>query len=144
LQPKTLKPKFLFVGEAPSKLANRINASWRTGQLSAKVLHDALRAMGIDPVQHKYINLWADYEGRPRVGQQYPYEYIWRAYGEGYTIVAMGQKVHKALGSGKTLLQTIPHLTIVHPAARGKIRLRANYQAHVKEVLTSKGVRRVA
>jgi hypothetical protein len=143
LNPKPLLPKFVFVGEAPSKLARRIGANWRTGQLAAKVLHDALRAMRIDPAQQKYINLWADRLGRPRLTRDYPYEYIWRAYGDGYTIVAMGQKVHKALGNEETILQTIPHLTIVHPAARGKIRLRANYQAHVKEVLTSKGVRRV-
>lgn len=139
-----MNSKFLFVGEEPSELAKKIGANWRNGRLAAKVLHEALRAMGIDPAQQKYINLWADYKGKPRITEDYPYEYIWRAYGDGFTIVAMGQKVHKALGCEKTILQTIPHLTIVHPAARGKIRLRANYQAHVKEVLTSDKVRRSA
>lgn len=45
-------------------------------------------------------------------------------------IVAMGVRV-------RTTLQRhgIPHLAVVHPAARGTIRRRACYQAHVRSVL---------
>ena len=50
--------KLLFVGERPSHRAAKIGATWQNGKLAAKQLHDALRALNIDPAKHEYINLW--------------------------------------------------------------------------------------
>lgn len=50
----------LFIGECRSLTAKRKNWTWRDGRLAAKPLFEALRAMGVDPAQHDYVNLWTD------------------------------------------------------------------------------------
>lgn len=50
---------------------------------------------------------------------------------DGHTIVALGQKVSRALSKRR-----IAHLRLVHPAARGPIRKKAHYQEHVVAQLT--------
>ena len=49
---------------------------------------------------------------------------------EGLPIVGMGRLVQRTLERAG-----VPHLRLVHPAARGAIRARAAYQAHVAAVL---------
>ncbi len=52
---------------------------------------------------------------------------------QGWTIVALGRRVQKQLDySG------IHHLRMVHPAARGSIRARDAYHAHVADVLAGR------
>lgn len=54
-----------------------------------------------------------------------------RAHRDGLTVVAMGRKAAAVLvGWG------VPHLTIVHPAARGRIRKKERYAAHVRTALS--------
>jgi hypothetical protein len=48
----------------------------------------------------------------------------------GAVVVALGRLVERELSRRR-----IPHRTMVHPAARGKIRKRERYVEHVREVL---------
>lgn len=125
--------KLLFVGERPSRQAAKIGATWQNGKLAAKQLHDALRALNIDPACQRYINLWHT----PGTGPIQEYVdtsalvYIAKSIQEGWTIIGMGQLVSRALTE-----QGITHLLIVHPAARGAIRKKERYTAHVGSVLS--------
>jgi len=124
--------KLLFVGERQSQQAAKIGATWQNGRMAAKQLHDALRALNIDPSGQRYLNLWTtpgvgpidepvDIAARVEIGQ---------AIRDGYTIVGMGQLVSRALTD-----LSVAHLLIVHPAARGAIRKKERYTAHVAGVL---------
>lgn len=123
---------FLFVGERPSHQAIKIGATWQNGKLAAKQLHDALRALNIEPREQRYVNLWTT----PGVGPiSEPVDAgvltaIHMAIAEGYTVIGMGQLVSRALTA-----HGITHLLIVHPAARGAIRRKDRYAAHVGAVL---------
>jgi hypothetical protein len=55
---------------------------------------------------------------------------VLRAVARGLTVVAMGKKVQVELER-----RGIAHAAIVHPAARGRIREKSRYAAHVQEVL---------
>ena len=120
--------RFLFVGERPSHKAIELGATWQNGKLAAKQLHDALRALDIDPAKQYYLNLWRT----PGVGPiNEPIDgaiitAIYMAIAEGYTVVGMGHLVSRALSQ-----HGITHLLIVHPAARGAIRKKERYTAHV-------------
>lgn len=124
--------KYLFVGERQSNQAVKINATWENGRLAAKQLHDALRALNIDPAGQRYVNLWS----RPGVGPISDYVdtsalvYIAESIALGYTVIGMGQLVSRALNQ-----HGITHLLIVHPAARGAIRKKERYTAHIKGVI---------
>ena len=111
---------FVFVGEQRSELAKTLGYTWSDGRLAGRQLFDALLACEIDPDCQHYTNYFEN-------GGPYIVDY-WRA--RGVIVVAMGQKVHAALEE-----RGIKHLTIVHPAARGSIRLKKNYAAHVEDVL---------
>lgn len=125
--------KLLFVGERQSHLAAKINATWQNGKLAAKQLHDALRALNIEPAEQRYCNLWTT----PGVGpiaedvDASALMCIAESVAMGYTVIGMGQLVSKALTE-----QGVTHLLIVHPAARGAIRKKARYTAHLADVLT--------
>lgn len=113
---------FTFVGEKKSPLA--IERGWclADGRLAAKQLFDALRDCGLDPAAQFYVNL---FEVTATSG--------WRsvlALVADTTLVAMGQRVHEALAH-----YDVPHVTIVHPAARGAIRRKDRYARHLKEAL---------
>ena len=113
--------RYLFVGEQRSELAKRMNVRWRDGRLAAVPLFDALTQLGIDPlVDCIFTNAFE----RGNVGV------IRLAYQQGLTIVAMGKKAQ-----GELERRRVPHLKMVHPAARGRIRKRERYIAHVAEVL---------
>ncbi len=110
----TLESTLLFVGEQRSELAIKLGLTWKDGGLAAKQLFDALRLCNIDPANVSFTN-WFERGGKKIVRE-------WEG-----TIIAMGQKVHLAMNE-----RNISHLTIVHPAARGKIRRKDLYADHVK------------
>ena len=113
----------LFVGEQRSKLAVKLGLRWEDGGLAAKPLFEALRACGIDPAQCKFTN-WFE-PGQP--------EAIMKEYMKGERIIALGKKVQIAM-----MVEGIDFVPLVHPAARGKIRRRDRYIAHVKQQLEEK------
>lgn len=109
----------LFIGEQRSKKAIAMGVHWADGRLAAKQLFDALRACGMDPTAHRYVNAFEKLGANIRfiVGWQGPR-------------VALGDKVANFLsGLG------IPHVKLVHPAARGAIRKKEVYCAHVAKML---------
>lgn len=115
--------RFLFVGEKRSPTAIKKGWTWHSGRVAARTLHEALRAAGIDPSVCLFVNAWHD-DGEP----------CWAVESmcsdDGVVVVALGQKVARRLASLR-----IPHRAMVHPAARGHIRKRERYHAHVAEVL---------
>jgi|SRR5947209_6462057 len=121
---------FLFVGEKPSDRARRLQASWRNGKLSARTLHRALRAAGYDPHAHHFTNIFLCGRGDMVVSRWC----LWRlrkAQEKGWVLVGLGQKVHRVLRRYKIW----PFLDMIHPAARGRIRLAENYDSHVRRKL---------
>ena len=126
--------KLLFIGERQSHLAKTLDATWQNGKLAAKQLHDALRALNIDPAAQRYVNLWS----RPGTGPIKDYVevsalvYIAESIAMGYTIIGMGQLVSRELSR-----RSITHLLIVHPAARGAIRKKERYAAHLADILST-------
>jgi uracil-DNA glycosylase len=124
--------KFVFVGEKPSKRALQIGATWENGKLAGKTLKDGLLALGIDPDDQIYVNLF-NMDGTVNLEE----DRIAFAFGAKYPddnrpphVVAMGKKVDRELTR-----RGVVHLSIIHPAARGKIRKTELYQAHLAERL---------
>lgn len=111
----------VFVGEKRSKLAVRKGVTWQDGRLAAKQLFDALAHAGIDKDRCAFVN-WFERGGPGRVRKL--------AGDDGAIVVGMGRKVQAALTKAK-----IAHLELVHPAARGAIRKKERYLAHVSKVL---------
>ena len=113
--------KFLVVGEQRSELARKRNVRWEDEALAARPLFAALRACGIDPLAEcRFVNLFES-GGIARVHEaQY-----W-----GITIIGLGSKVHVGL-----LARGVEHIHLIHPAARGAIRKRERYIAHVSAML---------
>lgn len=117
--------KFLFVGEKRSNTAVARGWTWRDGRLAAKTLHEALRSINVDPtceVQCDYVNLWSDGDRLmlARLAKRWP----------GRVVVSLGSKVGDELSR-----LGVAHVKVKHPAARGWIRGRGRYAAHVREVL---------
>lgn len=125
---RLVKPSLLFVGECRSLTAKRKHWTWKDGRLAAKPLFEALSAMGVDPLAHEYVNLWTD-NVIPLITWS-KVQLIMRHAGDGRIIVALGKKVSEQLAK-----RGIVHVALVHPAARGKIRKRETYHAHVKSKL---------
>lgn len=123
---KSKRQRFVFVGERRSLTAIRRGWRWQDGRLAAKPLFEALESSGIDPKQQQYVNLWSDTD----VITWERVEWLRMRYAEGATIVALGKRV----GSQLVKLE-IEHVALVHPAARGRIRKRERYIAHVSEKL---------
>jgi len=110
---------------------------WEDGRLSAHVLFEALRTIGLDPHAHWFVNYYTDekmkrrnMDGLKELVRVLKYFHKHRL----YTVVAMGKKVHAELEKAG-----VSHKHIVHPAARGKIRARDVYRRHLKEVLLVNG-----
>lgn len=120
--------KILFVGERRSQTAQEKGWTWRDGRLAAKTLFEALRAIAVEPTEHAFCNLWAD----DSEDVTYYRERMLRAVEQtgGRIIVALGAKVAAELRRLE-----IAHVALIHPAARGTIRGRGRYAAHVREVL---------
>lgn len=113
----------MFVGERRSKAAKRMGVTWRDGRLAGKQLFDALHAIGLNPAQHQFCNVFE--RGGCRS--------VKRAVQTGRTIVAMGKKVQ-----AKLLSMGITFRSMVHPAARGAIRKKHRYIRHVRTKLMPK------
>jgi hypothetical protein len=120
----------VFVGERRSRRARAMGVSWSDGRLAACTLHAALRACGIDPTTVTFVNLFQDRDDRWALEPEVLVQVLQLA-ATGATIVALGQRVHRAFERAQ-----LEHLHAVHPAARGRIRARARYQAHVAAVLS--------
>src|ERR1700730_1230513 len=103
-----------------------MGVSWSDGRLAGCTLHAALRACGIDPTTVIFVNLFEDRDDRWELDLEVLAQLLQLA-AAGATIVALG---HRPFGR----VQLDP-LHVVHPAARGRIRARARYQAHVAAVL---------
>jgi hypothetical protein len=123
---------YIFVGERPSKRAEEIGATWQNGKLAAKQLHDALLSNGIAPSSQEYVNLWphaapgdADAAHEARV-----LALLQEKVKAGQVVIGMGAIVCRVLATHGIL-----HRPMVHPAARGHIRAKARYAAHVREAI---------
>lgn len=124
--------RFLFVGERPSHRAEQIGANWRNGKLAGKTLREALLALNLNPAAHHYLNLYPHARSlEDVVWEEATCCEIVRYAGRGYLIVGLGQIVSERLRANG-----IPHLSMIHPAARGAIRKTERYQAHVAMTLT--------
>ena len=115
----------LFVGERRSERAKKLGLHWEDGGLAAKPLFEALDAVGIDPARCRFVN-W--FEGGKAATRRHR-----------GPIVALGAKVQKALAD-----ESIRFIPLVHPAARGAIRRRDRYIAHVVDRLGALKPRRRA
>lgn len=124
--------RFLFVGERPSRRALRIGATWQNGKLAGKTLRQALLTLGLDPDIHRYLNLYPNADPAPDdpTYETRALEEIAHCLADGYRVVGLGQIVCARLHA-----HDIPHLCLIHPPARGAIRQRERYQAHVAEQL---------
>lgn len=126
--------RFLLVGEKPSDLAQQKGLVWADGGLAAKQLFDALRATGHDPALHVFFNLFGD-----RAENAEDDEATVRCNADAIRalaatnrleVVAMGRKVSTRLTG-----YDVSHRLITHPAARGAIRGKAVYTAHIADRL---------
>jgi hypothetical protein len=102
------------------RLARSRRWSWEDGRLAAKQLFDALHEIGILPERCFFLN-WFDLRRRKRLRE---------LIAQGYKVIGMGLKVQLALDKSG-----IEHIGIIHPAARGKIRRKENYTAHIRQRL---------
>lgn len=131
--------RLLFVGECRSLTAQRKGWTWSDGRLAAKPLFEALQAMGVDPSAHGYLNLWTDNMAGTTMGDRHPgilgdtIKRIKVGLNCGAIVVALGKRVSFELAR-----RGIVHVALVHPAARGAIRKRERYHAHVAETLGPK------
>lgn len=118
--------KILFVGDKRSKTAIRMNVTWQDGRLATKVLFEALAALGLSNDDYEVIKAYYDNGHMDRDLLQK----LLRFGMQGYVIVGMGRRAQQALER-----LNVKHLKMIHPAARGRIRRRELYRAHVAEVL---------
>jgi hypothetical protein len=119
---------FVFVGECPSKRACLLNITWESGGLAGKQLKDALTSIGFNYNEQIFLNLWRTSSNVPVDPQAV--QKLEQYYQEGYCIVGMGKRVQKELDK-----LGVQHLKLIHPAARGSIRQKACYTAHLKLIL---------
>jgi len=133
---KNKRVLYTFVGECRSLTAIRNNWTWMDGRLAAKPLFEALNAMGVEiDSQVSFMNLWKDPPLRSKkkwvpVIDESSLS-ILTSLLDVRVIVALGARV-----STELIKRKIEHVAIVHPAARGRIRLRSRYIAHVRERLS--------
>ncbi len=131
--PASMNESMIFIGECRSPTAQRKGWVWKDGRLAAKPLFEALRAMGVDPAAQLFLNLWTDPPLRRTKS--------WRPQlsADVMTVLRTSALLKVALGARVSTQLTklcIEHVAIVHPAARGAIRKRKRYLAHVAERLT--------
>lgn len=122
-------PHYLFVGERPSPLAASRAWTWEDGRVCARTLHAALADAGIDRATYRFANLWAT-PGLGRTDEPPDLAPVIEAGVMGTIVVALGRLVQRELERA-----SVPHRSLIHPAARGAIRRRDAYRAHVRAVL---------
>jgi hypothetical protein len=118
-------PAWIFVGEQRSPRAQTLGVTWQDRALCSKTLHEALEACGVTAPQH-FVNVRDD-TGRLAVRTLAALTQWQR---QGVILIALGQKVQRVLRT-----HGLPYVPMVHPAARGKVRARAAYHAHVASVM---------
>jgi uracil-DNA glycosylase len=124
-------PALLFVGEKPSRKAEQNGLTWTDGKLAAKTLFDALDAAGICRTRVSFFNLFGMTADAAETGPTVDANVAQLTSIKGDRIlVAMGSKVARHLDR-----HGVEHRKLIHPAARGKIRAKERYIAHVAEVL---------
>ena len=116
--------RILFIGEEPSKTATEKAWKWGDMHLCSKTLLEAFDAAGFPHNQANFENIFENGEVKKEVVRKV------RVRAMSKPVVAMGKKVQKVLNS-----HGIPHIPMIHPAARGEIRKTENFQAHVQEVI---------
>ena len=112
----------IFVGERRSRRAVVSGVTWRDGRLAAKQLFDALISCGITPAHHEFVNAFE------RGCHAKIMRYLRTA--RDPVVVGLGRLAQARLESWG-----FRHLKLVHPAARGAIRRKDRYAAHVRFVL---------
>lgn len=117
---------YLFVGEKRSPTAIKMNVTWWDGRLCAKNLHEALAEAGVDIRSCAFTNAYHD-DGREDTHLQ---TRVNVTLARGHRVVALGQRASRRLQD-----LGVEHLVLIHPAARGSIRKRERYHAHVASVL---------
>lgn len=110
----------LFVGEKRSKTAIEKDWTWEDGHLAAKQLFDALKSIGVGLAGLRFTNVFND-RGEPSFN---PSEI------QDSRVIAMGMLASKELDR-----LGVEHDTIIHPAARGKIRKKERYARHLSGVI---------
>jgi hypothetical protein len=117
----------VFVGERRSQRAISMGVTWGDGRLAARTLFEALQAAGVDPHTQRFVNLFPD-PPAARIPDERVLTEL-RAV-PAHRLVALGSLVAVALKRAG-----IAHRLLAHPAARGAIRKRERYHAHVAAVL---------
>ena len=134
---KNKRVLYTFVGECRSLTAIRNDWTWKDGRLAAKPLFEALNAMGVEiDSQVSFMNLWKDPPLHKHKKKWVP---VIDESSLGILVSLLDVRVIVALGarvSTELIKRKIEHVAIVHPAARGRIRLRSRYIAHVRERLS--------
>ena len=111
--------RVLFVGEKRSAKAVEMNVTWKDRRLASKHLFDAFESLGVNTDEFKFCN-----ELEPSV------VLVAEAIITNTPIVAMGRIAQKELSK-----MGVSYHAMIHPAARGRIRNKQRYAAHVREVL---------
>lgn len=119
----------VFVGERRSRRAVEMRVTWESGRLAAKPLFEALRECSICPEKQLFLNLYREGEGIFEVDGD-ALARLREFSLSGTTIVALCRRVQRELARAG-----VEHLALIHPAARGAIRSRERYRAHVADVL---------
>lgn len=119
--------QFLFIGDRRSVTAIKHDWTWADARLAAKTLHDALQPLGlVYGLSYDCTNLFTD-EGHVN---EHVLSVLGRKRLQGIILVSMGRKVDRMLAR-----YDLPHLHIAHPAARGLIRRKEVYTAHVQHAI---------
>jgi hypothetical protein len=116
----------IFVGDRRSAKAMQLGVTWYDGRLAAKTLCAALELLGLSSEDYDMVNAYRDSGSLDKAALQR----VKHAQACGWLIIGMGKRAQKALTAFG-----IPHRPMMHPAARGRIRCREVYQAHVADVL---------
>jgi len=117
--------KYLFVGEKRSRKARQMKVTWESGKLAAKTLQKALSFSGISLDDCGFINILQENLEFNLISNT-NLRKIKSHVNKGVKIIAMGKLVQRHLAN-----KNIPHISIVHPAARGKIRKTELYNQHL-------------
>jgi hypothetical protein len=120
---------FLFIGEKRSTTAIKMGWTWESGHLAARTLDAALEAAGVHLFEYCCMNILTDTGALDRE--------VLRAIEHSLTKSRLQWHVIALGHTASTLLRRhgIPHVMMIHPAARGSIRKKGRYQAHVCTIL---------
>ena len=119
----------LFVGEKRSQRAIDLGYSWDDGRLAGCTLLAALEACGYSRTirDFKIVNAYLD-NGSENTQAR---DLARTLHGKGWLVIGMGHAAQHMLDVWR-----VPYRPMIHPAARGAIRKRERYHAHVRAVLS--------